>query len=435
MKYCTMCGAALEDEAVFCSVCGTKQATQQNVQQVQIPQQPVPQNIQQEQMPQQQVAQNYQSYPQQAYFQQNQMLQQPSAQNYQPYPQQPVQNYQPYPQQPYFQSNQMSQQQVAQQNMQQGQMPQQPFIAQAQSMQAPTLQEQTNQSLPTQNTTEQNTNGGKKKKKLIIASIAAVLVIGLGIGAYFLFFKKKSESRVEVLDKYFEALNDMDFEKIDELYTSNVEKRYNFENKRTSVLLIRDFEYYRGSIIEAMDTARMNRDLMDMYYRSYGFSNYVDSVEERKNIEMDDDLFKEKYKDFKAKYELISYEEASKYKISYRQGIKYVDIDDMGEYISDKLSVNVDKVYVAKIHIKWSYGNKKYGYDESWWQNDTFKDYLEVQGGIMDETTMRRVSDYDDIIDAYDHIIYDVFIYESDGKQYIYNPNIIRNHYMGIKAD
>ena len=366
MKYCINCGTQLEDNALFCTVCGAKQLVQnQQVQQ--------PQPVQQLQQPQQ---------PQ--YGQQVQM----------PYGQPQ------YGQQQYVQPQYIQPQQV------------QPQYVQPQAFSAGAGKPEERK---------------KGKKKFFIIPLIVVLLAAIGVGAFFLFFRKNqtdpTEKQIQVLDAYFEAMSDMDFDTIYRLNAPDSDERFNVGTDRVTLaeLLIDMYRYPRGSLDD------MFSYFPDMFLKSYGFPERdKGGMEESRKVNKDPDLFRKHYKDFKAEYDLISLENASEYEISYGHGRRQVE--DMAEYIADDMGLDVEDVYVAKIHIYWSYGDKEYGYDKSWWDNEKYREVV-GESGPYDENIGKKVQTYREYVDYYDNLEYNVFLYEVDGEWYIYNINMRENGY------
>jgi len=408
MKFCTKCGSELFDDAVFCSKCGTKQI-----------------------MPNEQAAQ----YGQNAQY--NQYVQQPGAQPQQGQYNQAAQ-YNPTAQ--YGQNaqyNQYVQQSAAQ--PQQGQFNQAAqYNPTAQYNQAAQYNPnaQYNQYIP-QPGFQPPSEGTVKKgiKKPVIISAIVVLALGLGIGAYFLFFKKANKSPQEkVLDGFFEALSEMDMSKAESYCAPAGSEKYGTiidqQGQSLSNQITNRFCFCR-STLQQMDYLRFEQEILDIYLSSYGFVSAKNGGWEDYCETNDDNArFKEKYKDFKVDYELVSLKKASEYTISYRDRIKKIEIPDMAEYISSNREVDVNDVYVAKIKIHWRYGNKKYGFDEAWWNNEKFTRAFE-NSGLYNERTGKKCTTYSQVINYYDNSVYDVFIYESNGEWYIFNPYIIRYYYSG----
>ena len=366
MKYCINCGTQLEDNALFCTVCGAKQIVQnQQVQQ--------PQPVQQLQQPQQ---------PQ--YGQQVQM---------------------PYGQPQYGQQQYVQPQYV------------QPQYVQPQAFSAGAGKPEERK---------------KGKKKFFIIPLIVVLLVALGVGAFFLFFRKNqtdpTEKQIQVLDAYFEAMSDMDFDTIYRLNAPDSDERFNVGTDRVTLaeLLIDMYRYPRGSLDD------MFSYFPDMFLKSYGFPERdKGGMEESRKVNKDPDLFRKHYKDFKAEYDLISLENASEYEISYGHGRRQVE--DLAEYIADDMGLDVEDVYVAKIHIYWSYGDKEYGYDKSWWDNEKYREVV-GESGPYDENIGKKVQTYREYVDYYDNLEYNVFLYEVDGEWYIYNINM-RDEGYGWSVD
>ena len=258
MKFCGNCGTQLEDSALFCGQCGMKQVyqIQQQVQPQQIQQQPI----------QQQYAQ-----PQQ------------------------VQQYYAQPQQ-------------------------------------------------------QNSGKTKKrksgKKKYVLVPLFLLLLVAIGFGAFFMFFDKDkssgskknskggnnaqgSEEKVledvlddygshgsqeQVLDEYFQDLSNMDFDAIVKLNSPKSDEMYNvgLDQVTLAEMLTQMYNYPRSLTIDNSSYMLLNTEVGDIFLKSYGFPGYEEGgMDEYRKTNQDNDLFREKHKDFKAEYELISLKSAS----------------------------------------------------------------------------------------------------------------------------
>ncbi|SEF40032.1 hypothetical protein SAMN04487934_10122 [Eubacterium ruminantium] len=483
MKYCIYCGSQLVEESSFCNICGgrqpsdiidnskqndVKQATDiqnnmnsaaPNAQQYYMNQ--VAPNAQQYSMnqtapyPQQNSMNQAVPYPQQysmnsaAPNSQQYNMNQIASNNQQPvgdtglYSQQIVSGTTPYSQHYNINGAASNTQQYSMNqsvsNSQQYDMNQTASNSQLYNMTQPApYPQQQMYGMPAvidDNTKSGGPSTGKSKKKIIIP-IVALLVIGLGVGGFFIFKKLTKKPQEKVLDSFFEALNNMDIEKAETYCAPEGTERYGdmIQYGALSNLYTNRFGFTRG-IFDYNDMLRLDTDLMDMYLKSYGFSSSRDGgLEKRRQCEENNDMFRMKYSDFHVEYDLVSLKPASEYTISYQYKAKQIEIDDMAGTIESGMHFeegDVTDVYVAKIHIKWRYGDKKYGYDKSWWSNSAF-DSAKVN---IHDSYGNKLGSYNEVVNYYDNIVYNVFIYEYKGKWYIYNPYIIRYYYSRWKAE
>ena len=93
--------------------------------------------------------------------------------------------------------------------------------------------------------------------------------------------------------------------------------------------------------------------------------------------------------------------------------------------------IKVTDVKVAIIRIHWSYGDKKYGYDEKWWDNDKFIGFIsDNYGEGIDLPASRKrfervdLRKYDDLIEYMDDVEYEYILYKSDGEWYVFPERI-----------
>ena len=282
----------------------------------------------------------------------------------------------------------------------------------------------------------------RKTKKLSIFFVVVILLMGLGLGGCVASEKNDSSAKEgksktnkemspqeKVLDQYFKALNDMDMEAVDALYVpkdSQNSGEISSSSLSLGYLMKSNFTFTMSHLASA-DLEKLA--YRDMFLKSYGFDSYheggyKDYVETCNN----DELYRSKFQDFEVSYELVSLKEASEYKISYSKGLDEIEVPDMAEYLHSTLDVPVSEVYVAKIKINWSYGNKKYGYDKSWWNNKDFKESLNARPILADD---KKLTTYNDFVKYYDNQIYNAFIYQSDGEWYLFHPYIIRLYNSG----
>jgi len=263
-------------------------------------------------------------------------------------------------------------------------------------------------------------SGKQKNKKVLLIAIIAVLVVAAGgVGAFFLFGKKKSKEAEQALKNYFEAVNSLDMNAVyDVCYPagstadrdSDVSAFQFFTNK---LLFIQ-------GIPQTMDTMRMDHDLMTAYYSDYGYSgSYSDMVAECRAATSDSSRIKEAMPGFKASYKLKRMEKASVCEISYRNGLKYVEVDDIEGTIESDTGVEVEDgaVYAAEIGIYWEYNGMPYGNNKSWWDIDAFQRATEHS---------QYFGSYETTIDYFDQQVYHTLIYKCDGKWYIWKAPIMK---------
>ena len=395
MKYCIYCGTQLVDEAVFCSSCGKSQTDASQPQQSQLEHQ---QSTQQSQQAQQQV---YQTQMQQAYPQNN--IVDPAQQYISP------QGYM-HPGKLYGQSQMDANsagymaQQVAQQDI--------------------------------------GEKAKKSKKKIIIPIVAAAVVV-IGVVLFFLLKGggKESKEKNEALDRFFEAVERMDLTAIND--ACYPEGSSAWENVRPDGIFIRNiYGLTMGAYISGSDRLRSDMDLYDMYIKSYGFDSVKDGgSEERAEVFNDIDNFKKAFSDFRISYDLVRIIDSDK--VVFKEGPSpnsaVVDSCEWMESHLNKKSedgatgnyIKVTDIKVAIIRIHWSYGDKKYGYDEKWWDNDKFIGFISDNYGEWTDLPASRkrfervdLRKYDDLIEYMDDAEYEYILYKSDGEWYVFPERI-----------
>ncbi|MCR5147356.1 MAG: hypothetical protein K6C35_00120 [Eubacterium sp.] len=425
MKYCIYCGAQLGDESSFCNICGGRQPSSyidnsksNDVHQASVRQNNMngtAQNVQQYYMnhadPNVQQYSMNQAVPNAQQYSMNQAV--PNAQQYN------MNSAAPYPQQYSINS--------ASQNLQQYNMNQ---IAQNNQQAAGDT------GLYSQQLASGTVPNPHKSKKKIIIPIVVLLVIGLGVGGFFLFKKLTKKPQEKVLDGFFEALNDMDIDKAETYCAPAGTERYGdmIQYGALSNLYTNRFGFIRGAF-DIYDKAFTDEDLRDMYLKSYGFNSAREGgLDKERQCEENNDMFRMKYSDFHVEYDLVSLKPASEYTISYQYRTKQIEIEDIASTIEANMELeegDVTDVYVAKIHIKWKYGDKKYGYDKNWWSNSAFD---KIKDSIHDDRG-NELRSYNEVVNYYDNKVYNVFFYQYKGKWYIFNPLIIRYYYAGWRAE
>lgn len=222
---CNNCGNEIPDMTQFCPFCGSQQSLQ---------------NYQNEQSNQQ--------FGQDAQFNQNAQFNQQFSQ--QPYVQQP------YAQQPFAQQ-QFGQQQFAQQNTPGSEY--NPYIPSPDSV--PYFQ---------QGYTSPDQRPKKKKGKIIAIIISCVVLLaGLGVGAYFLFFNK-TLSPTDVVEKYLDAMIDCDMSKASEYFLPKTNEYHQtvfdsaMELKKHYITLSYSDVKEDGNLTAA-ETEKLNYSLNELY--------------------------------------------------------------------------------------------------------------------------------------------------------------------------
>ena len=296
--------------------------------------------------------------------------------------------------------------------------------------------------------------GAKKSRKKIIIPAVIAAVVALGVGAYFLFVKKPKTAEEKALDRYFAAWENMDLAALDKAcYPEGSTALLNmgYDGKRSLGYLYsgnNSICFTMGALISGNDNWRMDHDLMSMYLKSYDFSSFDDGgMEERRKAMEDNDEFRKIFSDLKVDYKVVKMMDSDQVTFQERSGRKLYDVDDPitwmenrlhsgSEYYGTGSDIKVTDVKVAVVNVHWSYGSKKYGYDKSWWNNEKYISILSRYSGSYygygrelpigrGKTIMVDYKDYDSLIRYMDSIEYELILYKTDGKWYVYPERLI----------
>ena len=296
--------------------------------------------------------------------------------------------------------------------------------------------------------------GAKKSRKKIIIPAIIAAIVALGVGAYFLFVKKPKTAEEKALDRYFAAWENMDLAALDKAcYPEGSTALLNmgYDGKRSLGYLYsgnNSICFTMGALISGNDNWRMDHDLMSMYLKSYDFSSFDDGgMEERRKAMEDNDEFRKIFSDLKVDYKVVKMMDSAQVTFQERSGRKLYDVDDPitwmenrlhsgSEYYGTGSDIKVTDVKVAVVNVHWSYGSKKYGYDKSWWNNEKYISILSRYSGSYygygrelpigrGKTIMVDYKDYDSLIRYMDSIEYELILYKTDGKWYVYPERLI----------
>ena len=215
----------------------------------------------------------------------------------------------------------------------------------------------------------------------------------------------------DVLDTYFECVNNLDPDGILEL-TGNYFDDTN-RVKTNFAFFISQLHFYPGTMWLST-VLRTENTVSISYLRGLGFKG---SFEEMKESFFDDTDGERSvlFDTFKASYELIDLVNADKCKkIQHREGLKVVDITDLREFLKESTEwKKIDEVSVAKIKVYWEYNELPYGIDKSLCYLKDFPD---------DEFL---VSECESGIEELDNMEYNVILYKVADKWYLLDENIL----------
>lgn len=260
-------------------------------------------------------------------------------------------------------------------------------------------------------------NYRKSKKRKIVSLLICVFVLAFGTGViYFAVFKETPQKKA--LDRYFEALDDMDFDKIMEAsYPPDIcEKRLNILNSDNAAdINVCSDNSGLGLTRGAYDDVEC-RNLVGVVKDSYKINGVTkEGINEYRLVKQNRDF----YDTLSVSYDLIDIKPFDKVNFEAYIGGKEQEwekvgidsIERMVNYtnISDGTvtSVDIEDVYIAQVHITWKYGNYMYGFDKSWWDDEEFVKYGN-----------NKYKTYSEIIQDYKDRVYPIIVYKVDGEWY-----------------
>ena len=207
----------------------------------------------------------------------------------------------------------------------------------------------------------------------------------------------KNETAVRTaVDAYFKATNDMDLDEIYILRGPNEEKADD----------VRMIDYYKmlyppNALFE--DWRQFGPD--DYYYAlmgDYGYSGDRDEIEEEFKHDKETDTIIGTKLIPRVDYEIEVIKDATKCKVSYREGLSSIDVNKKNE-INKKFGVDPDEVYYVKANYKYYYNDMLYGYNPEWWEINDFS------------------QSYEDTIKKYEDLYKNIFVYSYQGNWYVYD--------------
>lgn len=307
-------------------------------------------------------------------------------------------------------------------------------------------------------------NKGRKKGRRIGIIVGVVLALAcVGVGLTFMLRKGDADGKIgdlpkaktpqeQALHNYFSAIKAFDMnalaeacypkELIDENITvlfENYGKAIRFSNKSLGSGLGFDRgPVYIDNNITLKDFSEVYQEELEVVYESYPedanwYYGYLASEEgddekaeeywkkedEYVKQSVEKDSAKLLFTDFNVTYNLLSMDKLSDCTINYIQDMNgkfesnAVDFSDGLNIAGIDQNVSADDVYVARVQVEWAYGDKLYGWDKNWWNDEKFTNWV-VGKHITQENT------YESIIDQYKNQEYVFFIYPQNGNWYVY---------------
>lgn len=269
-------------------------------------------------------------------------------------------------------------------------------------------------SMGTELKTEKASKKKKGSKKPLIITLIIILVAALGVGGFFLIKHLTKSPQEKLLDEYFEAINERDFDALDNMVLGNDSNLSELDDRR---VIIDRLAFYPGNFYWS-DFLKLDKVVAEEYYKGLGYSgsSYEDLYDNyHEDMENGGKILLSK---FNCSYELEDVKKAEDCdSIGYfKNGITFVEIDDAEEFIEDYLDIEVDDVYAVKLKIYWEYNGLPYGNDEKMYE-------------IADDNGVFVPWVYDDVIDEMEDKDYYMLIYKSGDKWYMYNNSILKWSY------
>lgn len=150
---------------------------------------------------------------------------------------------------------------------------------------------------------------------------------------------------------------------------------------------------------------------------------YKQAHEEYVELAQSDDGAKTLLKDLKITYNMVGmdkFNDCTVYNIIENENVDADYINKLiNGYDNDVVNVSADDIYVARIQVEWAYGDKLYGWDEDWWNDSDFVDWV-----AMHNITPRNT--YESIIEEYKNREYVMFIYRYNGEWYVCPDTLVR---------
>lgn len=270
----------------------------------------------------------------------------------------------------------------------------------------------------------------KKIKKKILPIVIALIALAAAVLAILFVLKKNTHLGAQgALDRYFEAVNDFNIKDMYECCYPDKSKYASFANAP----LYSFYQDYSRSYIAKADVYKLNPCFTAHYLQYYGYScNDYNNIDEayktlqtyqkdaEKIIKRWDEVSKSDIKkilpDFKASYKLNKMVDGDDCTIN----ILGEQVNDIKSYINSKVGVEPSEIKVANITVEWKYGDKLYGYDKDWWNQEDFV-------SVLSSLNSGNFSSYDSAIEfSRKGATVDVILYKYKGKWFVYPPYVLK---------
>ena len=274
-------------------------------------------------------------------------------------------------------------------------------------------------------------------KKQVLIPVIAVVVIAIIAAVILVVVHKNKKSltpQEDAIDRYFNAINDVDYEEFNHVVYSEdmADKRLEEDSARYSFLMNHYFSQY-GDMQDGLANLERLR-MMECVKETY--SEYLEqsgNLSEGNYDEPEEWLRNH----FSASYKINYIKAFEDCKLQQFTGREYVDAtkDDIEKAVSytnnntgETIDVEVDDIYVASINFEWEYDGNLYGLDKELWKNN---DFIEVVEGWP------YVASYADAVDSKEEYCSNVImvIYSVDDHWYAMPHVLSKNNISYSVAD
>lgn len=257
-------------------------------------------------------------------------------------------------------------------------------------------------------------------KKQVLIPVIAVVVIAIIAAVILVVVHKNKKSltpQEDAIDRYFNAINDVDYEEFNHVvYSEDVaDKRLEEDYARGSFLNNHYFSQY-GDMQDGLANLERLR-MMECVKETY--SEYLE--QSGKLSEGNYDEPEEWLRNhFSASYKINYIKAFDDCKLQQWRSRGWTDVtkDDIEKAVSytnistgESIEVEVDDIYVASINFEWEYDGNLYGLDKELWKNN---DFIEVVEGWP------HVASYADAVDSKEEYFSNVImvVYSVDDHWY-----------------
>ena len=297
-----------------------------------------------------------------------------------------------------------------------------PEVEQTMSMQPDMVQASVNNSASDDVSSVGSKQNKNKKgiKKQVLIPVIAVVVIAIIAAVILVVVHKNKKSltpQEDAIDRYFNAINDVDYEEFNHVvYSEDVADEWLKQGNVRYRFLQNHYFTQSGNMQDGLanlDPLRMPECIKDTYSeyleqsRNLSDGNYDEPEEWLRNH-------------FSVSYKINYIKAFDDCKLKQWRRYVWVDVTkgDIEQSVSytnfstgETIDVEVDDIYVASINFEWEYDGNLYGFDKELWKD---KDFIEFVEGNT------NLSSYADAVDSKEEYFSNVImvIYSVDDNWY-----------------